>query len=130
MADPGLPLSSRVGPAPAPVVPEHPDVANWRAAERGDLDELLAFHADVARADHPNWVESRDEILDTFEVSHVDPRRDTLLGLAEDGRILASGSAVVPPGQETLVRSIVLGAVGGVLLLASLWALIRRPRGQ
>ncbi|MFF2272283.1 GNAT family N-acetyltransferase [Agromyces sp. NPDC058136] len=111
MADPGLPLSSRVGPAPAPVVPEHPDVARWRPAVRGDLDELLAFHADVARVDHPNWVESRDEVLETFELSHVDPRRDTLLGLAEDGRILASGSAVVPPGQETLVRSIVLGAV-------------------
>ncbi|MFF2274642.1 GNAT family N-acetyltransferase [Agromyces sp. NPDC058126] len=111
MADPGLPLSRRVGPAPAPVVPEHPDVARWRPAVRSDLDELLAFHADVARADHPNWVESRDEILDFFEVSHVDPGRDTLLGFAEDGRILASGSAVVPPGQETLVRAIVLGAV-------------------
>lgn len=111
MADPRLPLSRRVGAAPAPTVPEHPDVAEWRAAVPGDLDELLAFHADVARADHPNWVESRDELLETFELSHIDPVRDTLLALADDGRILASGSAVVPPGQETLVRSIVLGSV-------------------
>ncbi|GAA1778720.1 GNAT family N-acetyltransferase [Agromyces lapidis] len=111
MSDPRPTLSSRVGAAPAPVVPEHPEVARWRPAVPGDLDELLAFHTDVARADHPNWVESRDEILQAFELSHVDPRRDTLLGFAADGRILASGSVVVPPGQETLVRAIVLGAV-------------------
>ncbi|MFE6964053.1 GNAT family N-acetyltransferase [Agromyces sp. NPDC057679] len=111
MAEPRPPLSSRVGVAPAPVLPEHPDVARWRPAAPGDLDELLAFHADVASADHPNWVESRDELLETFELSHIDPVRDTLLAFADDGRILASGSAVVPPGQETLVRSIVSGSV-------------------
>ncbi|MFF2389632.1 GNAT family N-acetyltransferase [Agromyces sp. NPDC058104] len=111
MADPRLPLSRRVGAAPAPTVPEHPDVDRWRPAVPGDLDELLAFHADVARVDHPNWVESRDELLETFELSHVDPRRDTLVGVAEDGRILASGAVFLPPGQETLVRSIIAGAV-------------------
>lgn len=111
MADPRRPLSSRVGAAPAPTVPEHPEVAHWRPAAPGDLDELLAFHADVARVDHPNWVESRDEVLETFELSHVDPARDTLLGVARDARILASGAVFVPPGQETLVRAILAGAV-------------------
>lgn len=33
---------------------------------------------------------------------------------------------------ETMLWSILglIGAVGGVLLLAALWSLIRRPRGQ
>ena len=49
--------------------------------------------------------------MEAFELPHVDPTRDTIVAVAADGRIVASGSVVCPPGQETLVRSIVFGAV-------------------
>lgn len=111
MSTPVLPLSARLGTVPPPASPSHPDVATWRPAVIGDTDDLLAFAADVARTDHPNWVETRDEVIETFELSHIAPERDTMVGVDADGRILASGSVVCPPGQETLVRSIVLGAV-------------------
>ncbi|WP_350347556.1 GNAT family N-acetyltransferase [Agromyces sp. G08B096] len=111
MSDALLPLAERVGAVAAPVVPTHPDATIWRAAAPADVDALLAFFADVARADHPNWTETRDEVLEAFELPHIDPARDTLVGLAADGSVLAYGTVVVPPGQETLVRAIVLGAV-------------------
>lgn len=111
MSDPVLPLSARLGTVPSPALPEHPDVAVWRPSVVADIDELLAFAADVARSDHPNWVETRDEVVEAFELSHIDPHRDTLVAVDAGGRILASGSVVCPAGQESLVRSIVLGAV-------------------
>jgi mycothiol synthase len=105
-------LSDRIGGFARPRPPSGRGAGVvWRPAARDDVDELLAFHADVARVDHPNWVESRDEVVETFELPHIDPVRDTMLAVGADGRILASGSAVCPPGRETLVRSIVLGAV-------------------
>ncbi|GAA2041196.1 hypothetical protein GCM10009819_28640 [Agromyces tropicus] len=104
-------LAERLGPIDPPSAPMHPDVAVWRPVAAGDVDALLGFHADVARADHPHWTESRDELEGVFELPHVDPARDTLIGLDGAGTILAHGSAIAPPGHETLVRSIVLGAV-------------------
>lgn len=103
-------LAERIGTV---TPPRHPtsDGLTWRSATRGDVDGLLAFHADVARADHPNWVETRDEVLEVFELPHIDPLADTLIALDGDGRILASGHVLCPPGRETLVRSLVLGAV-------------------
>jgi ribosomal protein S18 acetylase RimI-like enzyme len=111
MSAPVIPLSARLGAVPPPTPPTHPDVASWRPSVIGDTDELLAFAADVARTDHPNWVETRDEVVEMFELSHIAPDRDTMVGVDSEGRILASGSVVCPPGQETLVRSIVLGAI-------------------
>ena len=103
MADDRPPLlADRIGaftPAHHPSTDGH----TWRPAARDDVDELLAFHADVARADHPNWVETRDEVLELFELSHIAPAADTLIALDADGRILASGSVLCPPGRETLV---------------------------
>lgn len=103
-------LADRIGGFTPPRPPAGGGLT-WRPAARDDIDELLAFSADVAHADHPNWVESRDEVLEVFELSHIDPAADTLLAVASDGRILASGYVLCPPGRETLVRSIVIGAV-------------------
>lgn len=103
-------LSDRIGGFAPPRPPVHAGLV-WRPAVSGDIDELLDFFADVARTDHPNWVESRGEVVEMFELPHIDPVRDTLLAVDAGGRILASGSAVCPPGRETLVRSLVIGAV-------------------
>ncbi|WP_353813433.1 GNAT family N-acetyltransferase [Agromyces sp. SYSU T00266] len=104
-------LAERIGPIGPPATPTHPEVADWRPVAKDDVEELLGFHADVARADHPHWTESRDELEAVFDLPHVDPRRDSMIGFDRSGRIVAHGSAVVPTGRETLVRSVVLGAV-------------------
>ncbi|MET0975647.1 MAG: GNAT family N-acetyltransferase, partial [Leifsonia sp.] len=105
------PLRDRVQ-APAVVgVPSHPAVAEWRPARVEDLDVILALERAVAASDHPNWVTSRDEALEPFTVPHIDPVLDTMLAIGADGAVLAYGTVVVPPGQETLVRCFVLGNV-------------------
>jgi ribosomal protein S18 acetylase RimI-like enzyme len=50
-------------------------------------------------------------VAEDFGFSHFNPERDSLVGLDVDGRIVASGMCPFPPGQETLVRSILVGGV-------------------
>lgn len=76
-----------------------------------DFDALHDLEREVSAADHPQYVVSREEIVDDFELSYVDAERDSLLAEAPDGTILAYGIVLVPPGQDTLVRSILPGAV-------------------
>jgi len=103
-------LSDRIGPFHPAQAPSAGGLA-WRPWTPADIDGLLDFYAAVAGVDHPNWVESRDEAMETFGLPHIAPGRDTMLAVDSGGRIVASGSAMCPPGQETLVRSIVIGAV-------------------
>ncbi|WP_353828064.1 GNAT family N-acetyltransferase [Agromyces sp. SYSU T0242] len=104
-------LAERLGPIDPPVVPSHPDVARWRAPVPADLDALMEFFAAVAAGDHPHWVEQRDEVAEVFSLPHVDPARDAMVAFGPDGRVMAYGSAVCPPGRETVVRAIIVGAV-------------------
>lgn len=106
-----LPLNRRVQ-APSTVdAPTHPSVHEWRPARAEDVEAILAFERVVAASDHPNWVTSRDEVMELFSVPHIDPAVDSMLALDDDGSVLAFGTVVVPPGQETLVRCFVLGNV-------------------
>jgi mycothiol synthase len=104
-------LAERLGQVPPPVAAPHPDVATWRAAVPADLDALVELHASIAGVDHPHWTMHRDELAESFALSHVDPERDTLVGVGRDGRLVAHGLVMCPPGRETMVRSLVLGAV-------------------
>lgn len=104
-------LAERLGPLTPPVAAPHPDVASWRPAVPADVDALVGLHASIARVDHPHWTMHRDELAEAFGLSHVDVSRDTLVGLAPDGRLVAHGLVMCPPGRETMVRSLVLGAV-------------------
>ena len=103
-------LAERLGPVAPPVAAPHRDV-EWRAAAPADVDELVELHGAIARADHPHWTMHRDELAEAFTLSHVDPARDTLVGVGREGRLIAHGLVMCPPGRETMVRSIVLGAV-------------------
>lgn len=103
------PLSARVtGPAelqPAPVV----DVT-WRPATVDDIDAVTALCAAMARVDHPDWAETRDDVEQEFTHSWVDLRVDTLLGESE-GRLAAFGQVVAAPEPESVVRSFLHGGV-------------------
>ncbi|MEI9513390.1 GNAT family N-acetyltransferase [Agromyces sp. CCNWLW213] len=104
-------LAERVGPVVPPTAAPHPDVATWRPAAPSDLDALVDLHAAIAEVDHPHWTQRRDELAEAFGLSHVDVARDTLVGHAHDGRAIAHGLVMCPPGRETKVRSLVLGGV-------------------
>lgn len=83
----------------------------WRSMRRSDVPALEILHKAVAQADHPNWVMPRNEIVEPFEVAHIDPQRDTLVAESSDGSIVAHGMVDVPPSPETIARAIILGAV-------------------
>lgn len=66
----------------------------------------------IASVEHPEYVESREEIESELAHSWMQLDEDSLLALdARTGDPLAWGLVVAAPGSETLVRSILLGGV-------------------
>ncbi|GAB3618139.1 GNAT family N-acetyltransferase [Okibacterium endophyticum] len=99
-------------PAPAVIEPpSHPEVAVWRAISLDDVDALMPARLAMDRADHPEHVTARQEILDELSSSHVDLAVDSMLALGADDRVLAYGLVSLEPGQETRVQSSLLGGV-------------------
>jgi mycothiol synthase len=105
-----VPLRERVAAPERVPVPETAGL-EWRPATTGDLDLLAELHTAIARADHPNYTQSREEIEDELGHSWVDLDADTLIALTDDGAVVAFGQAMLMPGKETLVRSILFGGV-------------------
>lgn len=104
------PLTERViAPAEASAAPV--DGISWRAATEADVDAITELAQAADRIDHPRYLTTRDEIAEEFESSHVHAASDTLVGTAADGTLVAYGFVMLSPGQETLVRSIIFGAV-------------------
>lgn len=104
------PLNQRVTAAPA-TIPASTGAVTWRAAAVDDIDAILDCEREIGEADHPHYVTLREELDDDFEHSYVDIGRDTVLALGPDGRVLAWGLVLEPPGQESLVREILVGGV-------------------
>lgn len=105
------PLGERV-PAPASVEfpPDFGDV-RWRDATEADVESVAALYRAMASVDHPGWSETADEVRDEFTHSYVDLSRDTLIAEIDGQGIVAFGQVLMPPGQDTLVRSILFGGV-------------------
>ncbi|TFD59903.1 GNAT family N-acetyltransferase [Cryobacterium suzukii] len=104
-------LGERIGIAPAPVLPVHPDVTTWRAASTDDIDGIWQLRRAMGEVDHPNYLTARGAITADFGYSHFHPELDSLVGLDQAGRIIAVGMVMFPPRQVTLVRSMPIGGV-------------------
>ena len=83
----------------------------WRPITLDDIDGITALQQSMDRIDHPTWASTREEIEDELSHSYVDLQHDSLLGIDDDGKPAAYGLVILPPGQETLVRSILQGGV-------------------
>ena len=90
--------------------PQHPDVT-FRPATTDDIDAIHAAVAASDRVDHPTWVTPREEVAEVFELSHVDPARDTMLAIAPDGSVAAMGWAMVHPSQDAALHAYLQGTV-------------------
>ncbi len=97
--------------APATYRPSHPLIAHWRPAVIDDVDSVWRLLQAVDSADHPNYLATREEVEEEFGYSFVDLTVDSILGLTADGVPVAVGYVVMPPLQETLVRSFLNGGV-------------------
>jgi mycothiol synthase len=104
-------LTDRIGPAPAPVLPRHEAVAQWRNATAEDIDAIQSVHLAADPVDHPTWVTPREDIADTFELSHIDHSRDTAIAFAADGTAIAYVSAFLHPSRAGTLTVHVGGVV-------------------
>ncbi|WP_394770969.1 GNAT family N-acetyltransferase [Lacisediminihabitans sp.] len=104
------PLSSRVVAPPTVDFPAFRGTV-WRSARRGDVDAITGMMHAADRVDHPRYLTQRDEVLDSLDSSYIDASRDTIVGIDLTNSYVAFGSVALLPGQETLVRSVLFGAV-------------------
>jgi mycothiol synthase len=104
-----LPLSARVH-APVELQPASVAGVVWRSACLDDLDIVVTLYAAIAKVDHSDWTETREEVEQEFTRSWTDLDHDTLIG-ASDGVPVAFGQVICPPDPESIVRSLLYGGV-------------------
>lgn len=104
-------LAERVGTASDPVLPTHPDVAQWRGATVADVDAIHGVQVAADRVDHPTWTTPRHEVAERFELSHVDPLRDTLIAFDAQGEAVAVGTVTLHPSRDEHLHVHLSGAV-------------------
>jgi ribosomal protein S18 acetylase RimI-like enzyme len=95
----------------APETPVHPDILTWRTATRDDIDAIHEVRAAADAVDHPTWITPREDIVDTFELSHIDHARDTLLGFTSDGTLVVFASSFLHPSRAGTLTTVLGGAV-------------------
>lgn len=105
------PLRERVQAPLTLPVPASTDEITWRPTTAHDIDALLDCSRAIDAVDHPHFLTTREEIEEELGHSYVSLPTDSLLAVTRDGQVLAYGMAVLGPGQETLVRSILEGGV-------------------
>lgn len=106
-----VPLRDRVVAPRALPVPDSTHGLVWRPATAEDVDAILDCARAADAVDHPHFVTTREEIEEDLSHSYVSLGSDSLLAVDGEGRVLAYGLTVLGPGQETLVRSILMGGV-------------------
>ena len=104
-------LIARLGDVAAPETPTHPDVAVWRSATRDDIDAIHGVMAAADAVDHPTWITPREDVADSFELSHVDHARDTVIAFDAEGQAVAFASAFLHPSRAGSLTVHVSGAV-------------------
>ncbi len=105
-------LIERLGAVSDPVLPaEQAGVARWRTASADDIDAIHGVLAAADRVDHPTWTTPREEVAETFELSHIDHGRDTLIGFDADGVAVAVGTVTLYPARDERLHVHLSGAV-------------------
>ncbi|SDQ44296.1 GNAT family N-acetyltransferase [Microbacterium sp. cf332] len=105
------PLSERVGATSDPVIPSHPEVDRWRTATADDIDAIHGVFVAADQVDHPTWTTPREDVAETFELSHVDHARDTLIAFDATGAAVAVGSVTLHPARDEHLHVYLTGAV-------------------
>ncbi|GAA2176702.1 GNAT family N-acetyltransferase [Agrococcus versicolor] len=104
------PISARVPDLGPAGLPEAVAGVAWR---RPTVEDAPAMHVAMnraARVDHPEFQIPLQEVVEDFEVSHVDPAHDLVVG-ERDGEVVVVGSSILPPGQVDVRRAYLGGSV-------------------
>ncbi|OCI32339.1 mycothiol acetyltransferase [Oerskovia enterophila] len=104
------PIAERVA-APAHLPLPEVDGLVWRSLTLADAPALFALTAAVEEHDRHPFRTSLEETEEMFEGEWRDLARDTLVGLDVDGEPRAYASVDTRPGDASVVRAFVQGAV-------------------
>ena len=107
---PLAPIAERVA-APDVVPVPHVEGLTWRPLVVEDAPELFRLIAAVEEHDQHPYRTALEETEEIFEGDWRDLPRDTLVGLDADGEPRAYASVETRPGDTTVVRAFVQGAV-------------------
>ncbi|OYC97838.1 GNAT family N-acetyltransferase [Microbacterium sp. Yaish 1] len=94
-----------------PNAPSCPAVAHWRTATANDIDVIHGVLAAADRVDHPTWTTPREEVAETFDLSHIDHTRDTMIAFEAGGDAVAVGTVTLHPSREEHLHVSLTGAV-------------------
>lgn len=107
---PLAPIAERAAP-PADLTVPQVEGLTWRALTLDDAPALLRLVAAGEEHDQHPFRTSLEEIEEIFEGEWRDLPRDTLVGLDADGEPRAYASVDTRPGDTSVVRAFVQGAV-------------------
>jgi mycothiol synthase len=97
------------------VIPESTTQLTWRPATLDDLDAITTLTQAMAGVDHPNYIETREEIESELTHSWTDLATDTLVAVQASGVLAAFGLVIFPPRpddlSDTFLRAIIIGGV-------------------
>ncbi|MFC6325992.1 GNAT family N-acetyltransferase [Microbacterium koreense] len=102
--------AERIG-AVSPRLPEHAGIAVWRPATTDDVTALTALMQAADRVDHPSWLTPREDVDEMFESSWIDPESDTLVGLDDEGDLVAVGCVSFHPSRDERLQVHLQGRV-------------------
>jgi ribosomal protein S18 acetylase RimI-like enzyme len=98
--------------APDVVMPPEPVAGvTWRPLTLEDLRPLHELCARIGAVDHPDRGRSLEVVRDDLTAVGIDLAKDSIVGLAPDGRFVAWGLSHLAPTRVSLVR---VGVDGGV----------------
>ncbi len=83
----------------------------WRPASIADLDDIWRLRQVMSRADHPDYLTTRESIEADFRHSYFDANRDSLVGLDSRRDVVAVGMVIAPPRAHSIAKSIPIGGV-------------------
>ncbi|WP_402464877.1 GNAT family N-acetyltransferase [Isoptericola aurantiacus] len=83
----------------------------WRPATADDVPALLELRNTIAAADHEPYRESLEEITELFSAPWRRFDVDSIVGLDDDGRMLAYAMVESQPGDTRTVRAFLFGGV-------------------
>lgn len=108
--DAELTLAQRITPVPVPVLPTDLGVV-WRPLHYTDSQRLYELIEMAEIADQAHFRTSLLEVQEFFDGQWRNPETDSLVAVDQTGKFVAYGLLEFPPGDKTIKRAYVSGAV-------------------
>lgn len=108
--EPELKLSERIQPQPVPTLPQDLGVV-WRSLDHTDSQRLFELIMLAEEADRAHFRTSLAEVQEFFDEDWRNPETNSIVGIDQSGQFVVYGLLEFPPGDVSVKRAYVSGAV-------------------